>query len=215
MSFTYAIPDIHGRYDLMMIALDLIKEHSGETEQKIVFLGDYIDRGPQSREVVEHLMAGAMHPPAWVCLKGNHEDMMVEAFFPGNSRERWISNGGRATLQSFSRQGRTLIQDKHLSWLASLPLFHEDRHRVYVHAGIEHDAPLEDQENSLLWYRYSNNPDRGWNSKHVVHGHTPRREGPILLTNRTNLDCGAYFNNRLVVGVFDDDIPGGPVTTLE
>ena len=213
MSFTYVIPDIHGRFDLLEQTLALIAEHSdGARERRVIFLGDYIDRGPQSREVVELLMKG---PPEWICLKGNHEAMMVDAFLPGHDRDLWISNGGKATLQSFFRHGRTLVQDTHLSWLYSLPLFHEDRHRVYVHAGIEHDAPLEDQENSLLWYRYSNNPDRGWNSKHVVHGHTPRREGPILLTNRTNLDCGAYFNNRLVVGVFDDDIPGGPVTTLK
>ena len=212
MKFTYAVPDIHGRYDLLVRALELIEEHAGGDKAPVVFLGDYIDRGPQSREVVELLMKG---PPEWICLKGNHEAMMVDAFLPGHDRDLWVSNGGKATLQSFSRQGRTSVQDTHLSWLHSLALFHEDERRVYVHAGIaDPDAPLEEQEQSLLWYRYSQNPDRGYRGKHVVHGHTPREGGPVLLKNRTNLDCGAYFSDRLVVGVFDDGVPGGPLEIL-
>jgi serine/threonine protein phosphatase 1 len=215
MSFTYVIPDIHGRFDLLEQALALIAEHSnGARGRRVIFLGDYIDRGPQSREVVELLMKG---PPEWICLKGNHEAMMVDAFLPGHDRDLWISNGGKATLQSFFRHGRTLVQDTHLSWLYSLPLFHEDQHRIYIHAGIPHrDVPLEDQgEAALLWYRYPPNGDIGYNGKHVVHGHTPRINGPVLLDNRTNLDCGAYLSDRLVVGVFDDDVPGGPVEVLE
>ncbi|MBQ0818652.1 MAG: serine/threonine protein phosphatase [Methyloceanibacter sp.] len=214
MSLTYALPDIHGRYDLLLRALELIEERAGGEKAPVVFLGDYIDRGPQSCEVVELLMRG---PPEWICLKGNHEAMMVDAFLPGHDRDLWISNGGKATLQSFFRHNRTLVQGTHLSWLYSLPLFHEDQHRIYIHAGIPNrDVPLEDQgEEALLWYRYSQNSDRGWNGKHVVHGHTPRTNGPVLLDNRTNLDCGAYFSNRLVVGVFDHDVPGGPVEVLE
>ena len=212
MATTYVIPDIHGRFDLLRVALGLIEGHA-KGKPNIVCLGDYIDRGPQSREVVELLMRSP-----YKCLKGNHEDMLVEAFTLGEGHAgNWIRNGGDATLKSFKGEdGLMLLTKKHLLWMNCLPLFHKDAHRYYVHAGIsDPDRPLKEQKQSLLWHRYMGGENEPYRGKHVVHGHTPERDGPLLLSNRTNLDCGAVFWGRLVVGVFDDDRPGGPVEILE
>lgn len=206
MSKTYVIGDLHGQFDLMQQALAEIERsrHSGGT---VVFLGDYVDRGPQSKQVVERLMQG---PPAgwrWVCLKGNHEDMMAETI-GGPDEGWWLGNGGDATVASYGGD----IPREHLEWCRSLPMMHQDKHRVYVHAGVEPSRPLtemEQGESVLLWMRYPENCDVECD-KHVVHGHTPFRDGPVLMAGRTNLDTGAVFFGRLVVGVFDDDKPGGP-----
>jgi len=221
MSFTFVIPDIHGRLDLLIDAVmarinDYQAENRGH-DCKLIFLGDYIDRGPKSQEVLGFLMVRETSWSSWVCLKGNHEDMMLKASLPGNDQKLWLYNGGRETLASYGVGRASDVPDEDLKWIADRPLFHEDEHRVYVHAGVPHpDMPLLEQgEQALLWYRYPRNADKGWNGKHVVHGHSAHKDGPELFSNRTNLDCGAYFSNRLVVGVFDDDVPGGPIAVLE
>jgi serine/threonine protein phosphatase 1 len=220
MSFTYAIPDIHGHFDMLLRGLDFVSAHSGDArDADIVFLGDYVDRGPQSREVVELLMDG---PENWICLMGNHEQMMIDAYDYGE-RGNWLHSGGKATYNSFAPGG---VTEKHLEWLRALHLYHEDKHRVYVHAGVPLDTvgthatgafvPLAEQSaNELLWHRYVSNSDHGWRDKHVVHGHTPQKHGPECLRNRTNLDCGAVYGGPLAIGVFDDDVPGGPVEVLK
>jgi serine/threonine protein phosphatase 1 len=98
-----------------------------------------------------------------------------------------------------------------------LPTMHVDRHRVYVHAGVNPDLPLDAQDpQALLWKRYRDVDDqRGHGTRHVVHGHHPFKDGPITIEGRTNLDTLAWHTGRLVVGVFDDDVPGGPVSLLE
>ena len=78
MSLTYAIADLHGRFDLLTAAFDAIVKHAAERSFKIITLGDYVDRGPQSRQIIDHLMAAQEMEVSLICLKGNHEDMMVE-----------------------------------------------------------------------------------------------------------------------------------------
>jgi len=211
MSRTYVVPDLHGRYDLMEKALERIEvgSPSGGT---VVFLGDYIDRGRQSRQVIERLLAGPPERWTWVTLKGNHEDMMVSCC-DGPDIGWWLNNGGAETLESY---GGKLPVD-HIAWAAKLPMLHTDKHRVYVHAGVEPNRPLDAQgEAVLLWMRYPPNAiDIAYPGLHIVHGHTPQKRGPELYHGRTNLDTGAVFYGRLVVGVFDDDKPGGPVSLIE
>lgn len=211
MTKTFAVPDLHGRFDLLQQALRRIEEasHSGGT---VVFLGDYVDRGPQSRQIIERLMAGPDDDRwTWICLKGNHEDMMVGTI-GGPDEYWWINNGGDKTLASY---GGT-IPPEHLEWAGTLKLWHTDAHRLFVHAAVDPRKPLADQsEAMLLWTRYEPNQEAGFPGKHVVHGHTPDRHGPELLPDRTNLDTGAVFYGRLVVGVFDDDVPGGPRSFIE
>lgn len=212
MARTYAIADLHGRYDLLIAAInEIIRRDSGGT---IITLGDYIDRGPESRQIIEHLMALRRQPrDGWqvICLKGNHEDMMVETLRRPLDPNWWVGNGGAETLRSYGSR----VPDAHLDWISALPSIHVDKHRVFVHAAVDPTRPLDDQtDEHLLWYRYIDGADIGHGERHVVHGHTPRPHGPERLQNRTNLDTYAWRTGRLVVGVFDDDQPGGPVDLI-
>ena len=105
-----------------------------------------------------------------------------------------------------------VVPDAHIAWLDGLRLMHVDSHRVYVHAGVDPEVPLSEQsETTLLWKRYPKGFSGGFGEFHVVHGHDNFPEGPLLYEGRTNLDTLAWRTGRLVIGVFDDDRPGGPV----
>lgn len=221
MSKTFAIADLHGRFDLLEMAIDRIEQssHSGGT---IVFLGDYVDRGPQSRQIIERLMAGPTDPRwKWVCLKGNHEAMAVQVCVTGALVHWWMQNGGGSTLISFGNPANEIadvsrVPQEVLRWLNGLPLTYVDEHRVFVHAGVDPFTPLDKQdEEQLIWKLYADDDERGHGTRHVVHGHHQFEDGPIYLTGRTDLDTFAWYTGRLVVGVFDDDVPGGPVTSIE
>ena len=137
---------------------------------------------------------------------------MVETLRKPLDPNWWVGNGGAATLRSYG----TRVPDDHLDWISALPSIHVDKRRVFVHAGVDPTCPLDDQTDKyLLWYRYINGADMGHGERHVVHGHTPWPHGPERLQNRTNLDTYAWRTGRLVVGVFDDDAPGGPIDLIE
>lgn len=221
MSKTYVIADLHGRYDLLENAVLEIYERTSSSDDRttIVTLGDYIDRGPQSKDVIAFLMraqadsAAALEPRyRFICLKGNHEDMMVETITKPLDAGWWVGNGGAQTLVSY---GGT-VPPEHLAWAKNLPMLHFDQHRVYVHAGCSHNRPLDEQpEQYLLWYRPIDGEDFGHGDRHVIHGHTPNPNGPERYKNRTNLDTLAWRTGRLVVAVFDDDLPGPPIEFIE
>lgn len=210
---TYAIADLHGRFDLLTAAYDAISVHSAGKPITIVHLGDYVDRGPQSREVIEWLMEDAALPP-WVrriCLMGNHEDMMIETLSAPLDPSWWIGNGGAATLASYGGA----VPEAHLAWARELPKIHVDKHRVFVHAGVDPTIPLDQQtDDILLWHRPPRGYAEGHGARHVVHGHTPNPDGPERYSGRTNLDTYAFKTGRLAVAVFDDEKAGGPVEIL-
>lgn len=213
MTRTYAIADLHGRYDLLIQALNTIFRRPGGGT--VVTLGDYVDRGPESRQIISHLMTLREAPQAgWkvICLKGNHEDMMHETLTAPLDLNWWVGNGGETTLKSYGGS----VPAEHLKWVSELPKMHVDKHRVFVHAGIDPTKQLDEQNDEmLLWYRYVDGADIGYGELHVVHGHTPRPHGPEKLSNRTNLDTYAWRTGRLVVGVFDDDVPGPAAEYIE
>lgn len=222
MSRTYAIADLHGRYDLLTAAFDAIAKHSlNNPSFKIITLGDYVDRGPQSCQIIEHLMAAQKAGINLICLKGNHEDMMVETLRKPLHPDWWVGNGGGATLISYGHAPRgnydpSVVPKAHIDWLNALPLVHIDKHRVFVHAGVDPTVPLDEQkEQVLLWWLYPNGLDAGHGERHVVHGHHQFADGPKLLKGRTDLDTFAWATGRIVVGVFDDDTPGGPIDLIE
>ena len=222
MAFSYAIPDLHGRADLLRDALGAIAARSGGAALTLVLLGDYVDKGPGSRQVIEALMAlQAAPPPGWlvICLKGNHDLMMCNAVRDPATRDDWLGKGGEPALASYgttSAQDVAAIPETHVAWLENLALMHADRHRVFVHAGVDPAVPLEQQsERTLLWKRYPAGFTEGFGERHVVHGHDRSRDGPLRFAGRTNLDTMAWSTGRLVVGVFDDDLPGGPVDLIE
>ncbi|SCW95384.1 metallophosphoesterase [Ancylobacter rudongensis] len=210
MSYTYVIGDIHGRADLLTLALRKIADHAQEPGT-IITLGDYTDRGPDSKGVVTRLMAGVSDGWKMINLMGNHEQMVFWTYRGKTKPDWWIDNGGDATIASYGGS-RENIPVEHIEWMEQLPLFHEDEHRVYVHAWVDPHLPLKEQsDSSMLWVRYRTPWEGGWNDKHVVHGHTPVRGGPAIFEHRTNLDTGAFASGLLAVGVFDDAKPGGPV----
>ncbi|MBY3166146.1 metallophosphoesterase family protein [Rhizobium laguerreae] len=206
MRYTFAIGDIHGCIDPLRRMIDRIEAYA--PEGTVVFLGDYIDRGPDSKSVLDRIIAGPSEPWRWICLKGNHEDMMVAAYADGQSRVVWLGNGGLETEISYG--GRVLPQ--HLQWAADRPLVHVDRHRIFVHAGVDPKFSLDRQsQDDLLWMRFlAGQPGEYW-GKHLVHGHTPSRSNPVTTGNRTNIDSGCVFGGKLSCAVFDDDIAGGPI----
>ena len=221
MSQTYAIPDLHGRLDLLELATSRIAGHAGSQRVRVVTLGDYVDRGPDSRGVIEFLMQWRFPNLQLVALKGNHEAMMWEACNNLVEAEWWLENGGKETLSSYglgaspgSLQG--VIPPHHLEWIASRPSFFADKKRVFVHAGVDPRLPLDQQnERTLLWKRYPKGSESGHRGRHVVHGHDANQSCPITSRDKTNLDTMAWRTGRLVVGVFADESPGGAVEFLE
>lgn len=226
MSKTYAIGDIHGRYDLLQKALSAIysRTQDGNLPHTVVFLGDYVDRGPQSRLVVERLMLGARRAAKWVVLKGNHELMLADDWENGMplSKDDFLANGGGATLLSYGhpnssvRLDLTVIPEAHIRWMENLPQTYVDDHRVYVHAALDPGSPPDDQPSEYaLWYIYPEGVQDVYPDYHVVRGHEQDPDGPQYWRGRTNLDTSAFRTGRLVIGVFDDDTPGGPTGSIE
>lgn len=218
MSFTYAIADLHGRCDLLDSALERVAKHAAGAAATIVLLGDYIDRGPDSRQVIERLMSFRSENFRFIPLKGNHEAMMWQACNRLADLDWWVSNGGNTTLSSYSQLtfDISVVPKPHLEWIAGLALMHVDRHRVYVHAGVDPAIALTQQvERTLLWKLYPKGYGKGHGRRHVVHGHHARPEAPIVTNGKTNLDSLAWKTGRLVIGVFDDDQPGAASEYLE
>ncbi|MDR5008326.1 metallophosphoesterase [Agrobacterium fabacearum] len=223
MTKTYIIADLHGRHDLLIAAIERIEQasHSGGT---IVFTGDYVDRGPASRQVIETLMAGPSDPDRWkwICLRGNHEEIMHTCCLVTGMVDRWwLPNGGGATLMSYGQKvgddiDTSVVPRPHLAWISSLPVIHNDGKRLFVHAGVQDGVPLDKQdEQKNTWMLYPDGAEDGYGHLHVVHGHHQYEEGPMLFAGRSNFDTFAWYTGRLVIGVFDDAIEGGPVSTIE
>jgi serine/threonine protein phosphatase 1 len=215
MSFIYVIPDIHGRLDLLSHGLAHIVEHAAGQTGTIIALGDYVNKGPDSKGVIERLRAGP--PDGWLlhALKGNHDAMMVEALRNPFRMAAWIGRGGDATIRSYGGDPSN-VPRVDIDWLDSCPLFHVDRWRIYVHAGVDPEVALDQQaERTLLWKRYPEGFQAGFGDRHVVHGHDSFPDGPKLYEGRTNLDTRAWRTGRLVIGVFDDGKPGGPVDFIQ
>lgn len=223
---TYAFADLHGRHDLLIKALLAIAEDAGDKSHTIVSLGDYIDRGPDSAKIISTLMG--LQPKLaemgakLVCLKGNHEAMMVETIRAPLHPDWWIGNGGRQTLMSYGhpRQGvydPTVVPKEHLEWLDKLPIMHVDEKRVFCHAWVDSSVPLDKQkEDKVLWTLYPPGKQYGHreSGRHVIHGHHQFEDGPKLYKHRTNLDTFAWYTGRLVIGVFDDT-QAGPVRFID
>ena len=185
----YAIGDIHGRYDLLQQALDFI--HARQNTGKIIFLGDYIDRGPQSKEVVQHLMRKQL--PGWnyICLKGNHEDMFWYDMLNQNKPyDKKVADSMNATELGDA-----------LDWFAGLPLYHIVENNIFVHADWdETKLPEQQTEARMLWTRRNENFHSDF---YVIHGHTPYRNGPVMFHHRCNLDTMAFETGKLSIGVFE------------
>lgn len=211
-----AMGDIHGQFDKMQNVLS--QADYDPFQDKLVLLGDYVDRGPQSGRVLQEvirLVAGGA-----VALYGNHEDMMLRALrnrhkgrLSSVHLEQWFANGGEATLGGYRDDGELL--DAHLRFMETLPRWHRESDILFVHAGIRPGLSLEQQaENDLIWIRepyilgYRGPQD-------IVSGHTPTQylgryelfpdladtSKPVIREHKIFLDTGAAW--------------GGPLTIME
>ncbi|MCW5704894.1 MAG: serine/threonine protein phosphatase [Bradyrhizobium sp.] len=210
MTRTYAIGDIHGCLDKLIGLMALCYADAGNRPTKFIFLGDYIDRGPNSQGVVEFLMSFQQdRPDDVICLMGNHEDMLLAAVDAPDWEESWLRNGGIQTLQSYREATVANIPQDHINWIRNLPKVHDDGLRFFVHAGIHPDRPLNRQdEHDLLWIREPFLSSTKDFSRLVVHGHTPLKTGkPDIRPNRLNLDTAAVYGGPLTSAVFDSASP--------
>ena len=217
MPLAYAIGDIHGSLDKLESLVEACLEHADGRDMRLVFLGDYIDRGPDSAGVVRLLMSLQLElQERLIALKGNHEAWALALLDGEVEVSPWLRNGGGETLASYAAKDIGDLPRAHLDWMRSLRLFYDDGRRFFVHAGIDPDKPLDAQdEDALLWIREPFLTDGRDYGRLVVHGHTPLTgEKPDLRSNRLNLDTAAVFGGPLTAALFDDT-QTGPVAYLQ
>jgi serine/threonine protein phosphatase 1 len=207
MTLTYAIGDIHGSLDKLRALFARCEAHAADRPMKLVFLGDYIDRGPESFGVVDFLLAlQKRRGDGVVTLMGNHEDMALAVIDGDVAAPMWLSQGGAETLESYEAAQPGDIPRAHVDWMRALRLSYDDGRRFFVHAGVNPGVPLDAQNaDDLLWIREPFLSDRRDYGRLIVHGHTPRETGlPELRGNRLNLDTAAVFGGPLTAAVFDE-----------
>ena len=220
----YAIGDIHGQLEELERVLHLI-EKDGGANANTVFLGDYVDRGFNSKAVVQTLMEGKTRGRNWNLIRGNHDRYLTRFYndmtaYDPNTRTGlfWLNPklGGDKTLMSYGVEAedgaplepifektRELVPPEHIEFLSALPLIHETEHLICVHAGLRPGVPLNQQvEDDLIWIRDGFLDHTGSFGKLVVHGHTALDE-PMHAGNRVNLDGGAGYFRPLQVAVFE------------
>ena len=224
----YAIGDIHGRRDLLEKLVEQIREDSQSlpegTKRTIVFLGDYIDRGLQSRDVIDFLIGDQLSDFETVFLMGNHEEALLRFLDDASFGKQWVRYGGGETLYSYGfqppntraslrshdamaeaqkawemvwTQFRERLPQEHLEFYRSLKPYHIAGDYLFVHAGMRPDTPIEEQTvRDLLWIRDEFLDDSREFDHVVVHGHTPADD--IHYDNRRiGLDTGAFISGRL------------------
>jgi len=198
MNRIFAIGDIHGCFDKLQALMDKIDINLGN--DILVFIGDYIDRGKHSFEVVEYLIDLKRRFQNIVFLKGNHEEML-EKYLSGFDKLTYLVNGGQQALDSYMKNCRQTdgpqIPREHLDFFSSLHLFYQTEDYVFVHAGLKNKVPLEMQKtDDLLWIR-SKFIKSDYNfGKQVVFGHTPLPE-PLVQPNKIGIDTGAVYGGKL------------------
>jgi len=198
MGKIFAIGDIHGSYDRLQELMGKIPiDFARDT---LVFIGDYIDRGPASVEVVDYLIDLKKRVPEIIFLKGNHEDML-EKYLDGSDRFTYLLNGGQNTLDSYLSRNlqseRYPIPPDHMEFFKSLRLYYETEHYIFVHAGLRPRVPLASQQTEdLLWIRDKFIYSKYKFGKTVVFGHTPL-EKPLVEANKIGIDTGAVYGNAL------------------
>jgi serine/threonine protein phosphatase 1 len=206
-ALTFAIGDVHGCFDKLDELMRRCAEYAGTRSFRFVMLGDYIDRGPDSRLVIDRLRnLCEQRPGAIVCLMGNHEDLFLAALENPAEVGIWMDNGGDTTLESYDVNAPAGLPDRHIEWIRNLPLCLDDGLRFFVHAGIDPAVPLAQQDRAtMLWTRkrYSETTNPG---RLIVHGHTPLlSKQPEQHPHRLNLDTGAVYGGPLSAAVFTAD----------
>lgn len=194
----YAIGDIHGEYYKLK---RLIKKIDVE-DATLVFLGDYIDRGEWSFEVVDFLINLSKNCMT-IFLRGNHDDMFMD-YLSGINEQIFIFNGGRKTIESYEKHGWNIdpgtyyldrvLPREHITFFQKLKNYYETDDFIFVHAGILPDVPMNEQPQEVLLWDRSFQEMQDYTGKVVVYGHSPRNE-PLNEEYRICIDTGACLNN--------------------
>ncbi|MEX0685647.1 MAG: metallophosphoesterase family protein [Balneolales bacterium] len=193
-----AIGDIHGCVKSTLALLEKLQPWNDRT---YIFIGDYIDRGPASREVVDFLIEFNKSYPC-VFLRGNHEQMLLDSFSSGDSR-LWLYNGGDTTLKSYSSDGNTLAD--HQEFYMGTRLYYDTDKYFFVHAGLHPTKTIaesiaqEDSQEEFLWERSHIKTTKNKWEKTVVFGHTPVPE-PIVKPHMMGIDTGCVYTHRQDMG---------------
>lgn len=209
-----AIGDSHGQAGKLK---RLLKAVTPRREDRFVFLGDYVDRGEDSKGVIERLLSLRAESPHSVFIRGNHDQMFLDvlaelgirkgprlrdisaayrSYAPASDLDIFLSNGGEATLASYGLDGRFDLPADHLAFLENTRLSWCCNPFIFVHAGVEPDTPLEEQDPFVMLWRRNTPPGRA-GTIHVV-GHTPTLNGrPRFETGRYYLDTGAAYGRPL------------------
>jgi serine/threonine protein phosphatase 1 len=221
----YAIGDIHGRYDLLddlLRRIDRDDEIRGDTDTRLLFLGDYVDRGPDSAAILDLMIKLDTGDDRIVFLGGNHEEVLL-AVAEGNRKAAALFHkmGGRETLLSYGATAadydkadpagvidlvRAHVPEAHLSWLRGLRHSFRAGDYFFAHAGIRPGIPLDQQQASdLRWIRGEFLNDDGDHGSIIVHGHSVRSEVEER-ANRIGIDTGAFASGRLTaLGIERDE----------
>ena len=194
----FAISDIHGCCETFRA---LLRQIELSKEDELYLLGDFIDRGPLSKQVFDHIRNLQEEGYSVSCLRGNHEQLMLDSKIDGQYLRAWLINGGVQTLESFGVQHTLNVPTSYLEMMAQLPFYLEVDRYILVHAGLDFNVkPLENKQ-AMLWIRgWYEQIDRDWlGDRIVVHGHTPvprefieaqlsaLEQQPVL-----NIDSGCY-----------------------
>ena len=211
---TIVISDIHGCYDelkSLLYTLEEKGEYNKETD-KLIFLGDYIDRGADSKLVIALIRNLQENNSNVIALMGNHEDMLIDYCKGMNSS--WTFNGYEDTLKSYMGCFEQFEND--VEWMKNLPLYHEDNHFIYVHAGVDISKPMHEQnKHTLLWTRNEFIYNETMYYKQVIFGHTPtvNLNGKFKPTYtdafNVDIDTGCVYGGALTALIIDDDEVSG------
>ncbi|KKN67699.1 hypothetical protein LCGC14_0458430 [marine sediment metagenome] len=199
MNNIIAIGDIHGEFDLLKSLITKLKDNYNLKDYKIIFLGDYIDRGKDSFKVVDYLIESNKEYDC-IFLKGNHEDMLFNYLNDMSHRDKdlFLYNGGIMTIDSYKDAGHDFRWEKmpkeHGKFFESLELIHETKDYFFVHAGI--DPYFKDDPYAHLWIREPFISSKINFGKRVVFGHTIH-EDPVVQDNKIGIDTGAFYYGKL------------------
>jgi serine/threonine protein phosphatase 1 len=200
----FAIGDVHGCLPHLETLMERIRPLIYPDEDTIVFLGDYVDRGPDPKGVVDYLLRLREEFPGTVFLKGNHEDLLLDWHLHGRNYDLYLYNGGSSTIRSYSRGGTFYVPPEHLDFFTNLRPYYETSDYVFVHAGLRPGIALEMQDQQdLMWIRDEFIYAPHSFGKMVIFGHTPYHH-VFQGTDKIGIDTGAVYGGKLTCVALPD-----------